>query len=414
MLKKGMLIGGKYRITGEIGRGGMSVVYKAVDETTNNIWAVKEVRKDGVINYETVKQGLIMETGLLKRLNHPRLPHIADIIENENAFFIVMDYIEGHTLSEHINKYGAQPQEMVIKWSKQICEVLGYLHSREPAIIYRDVKPANIMLKPDGNIMLIDFGTAREYKKKNTADTTCLGTVGYAAPEQFGGAGQTDERTDIYCLGVTMYNLVTGCNPCEPPYELKPLRHINPDLSERLDIIINKCTQKNPKNRYQSCNELINDLGYFDKEKISIRKKYKVSMTAVTISAAILCIAILQIRKNIITANGMIFVLIPVVIFIIIVLIYKVRLSHSCDIGDGGEDNILKNAALDYKENNSMTDIPVTEYLKHEPVSLTTNKQYYYEYNKECISQGAVNKADSQPYGLIYELTSIESKEIVV
>lgn len=108
------------------------------------------------------------------------------------------------------------------------------------------MKPANIMLKPDGNVTLIDFGTAREFKEKNLADTTCLGTVGYAAPEQFGGMGQTDARTDIYCLGATLYHLVTGCNPSEPPYEMKPIREINPSLSSGLERIILKCTQRQP------------------------------------------------------------------------------------------------------------------------------------------------------------------------
>ena len=109
-----------------------------------------------------------------------------------------MDYIEGKPLSEALNREGAQPQEKVIEWAKQICDVLGYLHSRVPPIIYRDMKPSNVMLKPDGDIMIIDFGTAREYKSASIADTTCLGTQGYAAPEQFGGQGQTDARTDIY------------------------------------------------------------------------------------------------------------------------------------------------------------------------------------------------------------------------
>ena len=136
------------------------------------------------------------------------LPSIVDVIDGEGTFLIVMDYIEGNPLNVLVNEQGAQSQEDVIDWAKQLCDVLGYLHSRTPAIIYRDMKPSNVMLKPDGNVMLIDFGTAREYKNKNMVeDTTCLGTQGYAAPEQFGGHGQTDARTDIYCLGATMYHL---------------------------------------------------------------------------------------------------------------------------------------------------------------------------------------------------------------
>ena len=203
MLEIGSLVDGKYKILSEIGHGGMSVVYMAINEKANKTWAIKEVRKDGVLDFEAVRQGLIVETDLLKKLRHPNLPSIIDVIENQDNFLIVMDYIEGNSLSTALEEYGAQQQEAVIEWALQLCDVLGYLHSREPAIIYRDMKPANVMLKPDGTVMLIDFGTAREYKARNIADTTCLGTVGYAAPEQFGGMGQTDARTDIYCLGAT-------------------------------------------------------------------------------------------------------------------------------------------------------------------------------------------------------------------
>ncbi len=264
MLEIGSLVDGKYKILSEIGHGGMSVVYMAINEKANKTWAIKEVRKDGVLDFEAVRQGLIVETDMLKKLKHPYLPSIVDVIENENSFLIVMDYIEGNALSTTLLEYGPLPQEYVIEWAKQLCDVLGYLHSRTPAIIYRDMKPANIMLKPDGSITLIDFGTAREYKEKNLADTTCLGTIGYAAPEQFGGMGQTDARTDIYCLGTTLYHLVTGHNPSEPPYEVKPIREINPTLSSGLENIILKCVQKNPEERYQSCAELMYDLEHYD------------------------------------------------------------------------------------------------------------------------------------------------------
>ena len=129
------------------------------------------------------------------------------------------------------------------------------------------MKPANVMLQPNGHIKLIDFGIAREYKEQNLADTISLGTKGYAAPEQFGGKGQTDPRTDIYCLGVTLYHLVTGKNPCEPPYELYPIRHWNPDLSAGLESIILKCTQMNPQDRYHSCAELLYALQHYEEER---------------------------------------------------------------------------------------------------------------------------------------------------
>lgn len=287
MLEIGSLVDGKYKILSEIGHGGMSVVYMAINEKANKTWAIKEVRRDGVIDYEAVKQGLIVETDMLKKLNHPHLPSIVDVIENEDTFLIVMDYIEGNPLSKTLSEYGAQPQEIVIEWAKQLCDVLGYLHTREPAIIYRDLKPSNIMLKPDGNLMLIDFGTAREYKEKNIEDTTCLGTIGYAAPEQFGGMGQTDARTDIYCLGATMYHLVTGRNPSEPPYEIKPIREINPALSSGLEQIINKCTQKDPDNRYQSCAELMYALDHYNQIDNKYKNKQKHKMAGFVAAAAL-------------------------------------------------------------------------------------------------------------------------------
>lgn len=275
MLEIGSIIDGKYKILNKIGQGGMSVVYLAMNERANKQWAIKEVRKDGTKDYEVVKQGLIAETDILKRLNHPHLPSIIDVIDCDDTFLIVMDYIEGRTLDHWLKKEGAQPQERVVEWAKQICDVLGYLHSRKPPIIYRDLKPSNVMLKPDGKIMIIDFGTAREFKEQSIEDTKCLGTQGYAAPEQYGGHGQTDARTDIYNLGATMYHLLTGHNPSLPPYEMYPIRQWNPALSSGLEAIVTKCTQRNPNDRYQSCAELMYALEHFDELDIEYRKQQK-------------------------------------------------------------------------------------------------------------------------------------------
>ena len=279
MLEIGSLVDGKYKILNKVGQGGMSVVYLAMNEKANKQWAVKEVRKDGVRDFEVVKQGLVAETDILKKLSHPNLPSIIDVIDTDESFIIIMDYIQGNSLNKALEEFGAQPQENVIIWAKQLCDVLNYLHTRTPAIIYRDMKPANVMLKPDGNVTLIDFGTAREYKEKNLADTTCLGTVGYAAPEQFGGMGQTDARTDIYCLGATLYHLVTGMNPCEPPYEIKPIRDINPSLSAGLEKIILKCCQRDPNDRYQSAAELMFALEHYLEEDEDFKKKQKKKLT---------------------------------------------------------------------------------------------------------------------------------------
>lgn len=273
MLEIGSLIDGKYRVLRKVGQGGMSVVYMALNERANKTWAIKEVRKDGTSNFDVVRQGLIVETDMLKKLDHPHLPSIIDVIDGDGSFLIVMDYIEGKTLGDLLKEFGAQTQDSVIDWAKQLCDVLGYLHSRKPPIIYRDMKPSNVMLKPDGNVVLFDFGTAREYKIASLEDTTCLGTRGYAAPEQYGGHGQTDARTDIYCLGATMYHLLTGHNPGEPPYEMYPIREWNPQLSVGMESIILKCTQNNPVDRYQSCAELMYDLQNLQILDTEYRKK---------------------------------------------------------------------------------------------------------------------------------------------
>lgn len=273
MLKVGDLIDGKYKILNEIGRGGMSTVYLAINEKANKPWAVKEVRKNGISNRELVKQSLMVEINLLKKLKHKGLPSIVDIIDQQDNYLIVMDYIEGITLENIMQEDGVQPQEKVVDWAIQLCDVLQYLHTRKPAIIYRDMKPSNIMLRSDGSVVLIDFGTAREFKERHVEDTTCLGTQGYAAPEQFGGMGQTDERTDIYSLGATMYRLVTGHNPSEPPYEMYPITHWNPRLSTGLEGIIAKCTSKDPKSRYQSVQEVRYALEHYrDLDLDSIRR----------------------------------------------------------------------------------------------------------------------------------------------
>ncbi len=276
MRKTGELIDGRYKILRKLGEGGMSVVYLAVNEKVNKHWAIKEVKKEGVENFETVHQRLLTEADILKRLHHPNLPDIVDIIENEETFLLVMDYIEGRQLESIVQEYGPQNEETVVNWGKQLCDVLSYLHSQNPPIIYRDMKPANVMLQKDGKVVLIDFGTAREFKESQAEDTLCLGTCGYAAPEQYKGQGQSDIRTDIYCLGVTLYYLLTGHNPICKPYEIYPIRYWNTNLSSGLEMIILKCTRKNPSKRYQSCEELQQELSHYYKLDIEYQKSQKI------------------------------------------------------------------------------------------------------------------------------------------
>lgn len=276
MLEIGSLVDGKYKILSEIGHGGMSVVYMAINEKANKTWAVKEVRKDGKMDFNTVRQGLMAEIKTLKNLKHPNLPSIVDVIEYEDSFIIVMDYIEGRSLDKIIEENGAQPESFVVEWAKQLCDVFGYLHSRTPPIIYRDMKPANVMLKPDGNIMVIDFGTAKNYEI-DLGETTGIGTIGYAAPEQYigSGLGRTDARTDIYCLGITLYHLLTNVDPCKNLISDRSIRAVNPALSHGLDAIIKKCTEHQPDDRYQTCAELMYDLENYEILEPLYKKKQK-------------------------------------------------------------------------------------------------------------------------------------------
>lgn len=291
MLKIGSVIDGKYKILNEIGHGGMSNVYLAINEKANKPWAVKEVRKSLNRDFSLLRQSLIMETDLLKKLKHPNLPSIVDVIDSDENFLIVMDYIEGNTLERLLAEEGAQPLERVADWALQLCDVLDYLHTRTAPVIYRDMKPSNIMLQSDGSVVLIDFGTAREFKERNVADTVCLGTNGYAAPEQFGGMGQTDARTDIYCLGTTLYHLVTGHNPSEPPYEIYPITKWNPRLSTGMERIIQKCTQKNPEDRYQTVRELRYDLEHYKDLEIQAQRRYRgrLGLFAAAAGVSLLC-----------------------------------------------------------------------------------------------------------------------------
>ncbi len=284
MLEIGSVLDGRYKILDQIGKGGMSVVYMARDEKLSQSCAVKEVRKDGVKDFEVVKQGLVAETNILKKLRHPSLPEIKDIIDTDDSFVIVMELIDGRSMDKVLDEKGALPEEYVVEWAKQICDVFHYLHTRKPPIIYRDMKPSNIMLKPDGSICIIDFGTAREFKESNVKDTTTLGTVGYAAPEQYGGAGQrqSDSRTDIYTLGATIYHMVTGYspNPSAPPhYGMVPIRQINPGLSKGLEKIILKCCEQKPEDRYQDCLELMYALDHISDDDVADGKRFKTFLT---------------------------------------------------------------------------------------------------------------------------------------
>lgn len=281
----GSVIANKYEILRLIGEGGMSRVYLAMDTKLNKQWAVKEIKASpDPAKQAIVRESLVTETNMIKRFDHPAFPRIVDLVDEHGTLYVIMDYIEGESLARILKTQGAQSQDDVIEWSKQLCDALDYLHTRTPPVIYRDMKPGNVMLKPDGSVVVIDFGIAREYREEHRAaqedapqadDTTMLGTKGYAAPEQFGGRGQTDARTDVYCLGATMYHLVTGQSPADPPYVMHPIRQIDATLSPGLEKIIAKATQQDPTKRYNSCAEMLYELEHYQTADDAHRKKLK-------------------------------------------------------------------------------------------------------------------------------------------
>ena len=276
-----------YEIKSIIGKGGMSTVYLAEHKRLHTRWAMKEVRKQQRTRFD-----FLAESNILKRLQHPMLPRIVDIFEDRDCIYIVEDFVEGITLDGLLKQQKKVDEPQGLQWLRDLCGVLTYLHGQRPhPIIYRDMKPSNIMLQPDGSLKLIDFGIAREYKQESNADTTYIGTKGYAAPEQFGKA-QTDARTDIYSLGVTMYHLLTGKSPYEPPYQFVPVRQLVPELSHGIEYILNKCVQSEPADRYQTVDELVDDLDHIDRfdrawQKYQNAKRIRVAVVAVMLAASV-------------------------------------------------------------------------------------------------------------------------------
>ena len=251
MLNIGMVLNDRYEIIGLIGRGGMSTVYQARSLPDGKLLAVKDVTRSAGSENQVVEQSLNAEGRMLKQLSNPHLPRIYDSIETPTNIMLVMDYVNGESLDKIIARTGPQPMERVLDWGMQICNVFSYLHGQPIPILYRDMKPANVMVDAGGKIMMIDFGTARTEKVgvEMQEDTVCIGTVGFAAPEQYGGFGQSTAQTDIFCLGATLYNMITGHSPCEHPVGILPLERWDPGLeSAPLAQIIYKCT-RNVKNK---------------------------------------------------------------------------------------------------------------------------------------------------------------------
>ena len=254
-MQVGDFFDGRYIIEKILGQGGMGRVYQARNINTDTFWAIKEICKK-----EDAEVDLLAEPKLLKKLEHPALPRLFDILEQDGKLYIVSDYIDGISLDKKLEAENKIAEEIVADWAVQLSKVLEYLHSLKPnPIIYRDMKPSNIILASSGILKLIDFGIAREYKPQSNGDTVYIGTPGYAAPEQY-GTGQTSAASDIYSLGVTLHHLLTGKSPIEPPYGLKPIKLFDDTLSLEMEAIVWKCTRENSAERYQSASELLREL----------------------------------------------------------------------------------------------------------------------------------------------------------
>lgn len=254
------IIDNRYKLVRKVGKGASATVYLAQDIKLNRVCAVKMINKNTYANKVAAQESLD-EVNKMKLLAHISIPQLYDIYDDDERLCIVMEFIEGQNLSDIIKTQKNPLDEYtIVSWAKQLCRVLFYLHTLKPPRIFRDLKPSNIILQPNGVIKLIDFGTMKNYDESRTEDTVNLGTKGYAAPEQFGGRGQTDARTDIYGLGMTLYHLITGVNPSIMPFEIKPISYYRKDISSDLQRIVLRCIEVEREKRYQSAIELLNDL----------------------------------------------------------------------------------------------------------------------------------------------------------
>ena len=250
---------GEYEVIRALAPLSVKDVYLAKSSRTDRLVVLKPCRKDDRPAQKAIRELLLKEADLLRQLDHPAIPKLVEVLEDEETLCVVREYFDGETLESVMAREGTQDLIQVVDWAWQLCDVLRYLHERN--YVYRDMKPGNILLRPDGRLALIDFGTMRVYKPGKAGDTVCLGTRGYAAPEQFGGMGQTDARTDIYGLGATLYYLATGCNPGVPPYEIDCIHAMYIDgFPHQLGDLIQKCVQPDPVRRFQSCRELMEAL----------------------------------------------------------------------------------------------------------------------------------------------------------
>ena len=258
----GTILKNQYRIVRLVGGGGMAWVYQ-VEELppgSGKLWALKELRPQTPDKAEraVARDMFEQEARLLRTLDQANIPKIADFFEENGRACLVMEFIWGESLEKRLEATNAPLLETdVLKWAIQLCDALHYLHTRQPPIIFRDLKPSNVMVTNSGLVKLIDFGIARTYKVGKKRDTVAMGSENYAAPEQW-GQGQTDARSDIYALGATMYHLLANMAPTPAflPSEPLPLANYNGALSKKTIALVARAMARERKDRFQSALEM--------------------------------------------------------------------------------------------------------------------------------------------------------------
>jgi len=253
------VLANRYLIVRKLGRGGMGAVYLVSDmRLGGKNWAIKEMSQAALVDEQERKDALAAfqrEANLLATLNHPNLTKVVDYFEEGGKHYLVMDYIDGQTLDELIEARTEPFSEAQVNtWALQLCDVLQYLHTLPQPVIFRDLKPGNVMITKDGQAKLIDFGIARLFKPGKNRDTASFGTAGYSPPEQY-GRGQTDARSDVYSLGATLHQMITLRDPQDEPFRFQNPKITNQLISNRFDHAIMKAVQQDPENRWQSAHD---------------------------------------------------------------------------------------------------------------------------------------------------------------
>ncbi|HZR42080.1 MAG TPA: serine/threonine-protein kinase [Ktedonobacteraceae bacterium] len=250
----GSLLFGRYRVQEQVGTGGFSAVFKALDTIENRLVAIKALSLQGLPAQEKIEatDAFNREVQFLSLLQHRNLPRIYEHFSEANCWYIVMDFIDGTSLETHLeDKSHHMTLDEVLDLALVLCDVLEYLHAGSPMIIFRDLKPSNIMLTSDGRLYLIDFGIARHFIPGRKKDTHPFGSPGYAAPEQYGRA-QTTPRSDIYSLGAILHQLLTGSDPALTPFQFSAIRQSNPAVPQELEELIATMVERDVDQRPES------------------------------------------------------------------------------------------------------------------------------------------------------------------